>query len=109
MGFVFAVTLFISGMICGVVGVGTLLIWFLNDKTRKIERQIATFPDLGAKNLPKQAPVIIKLPPTVGSAASATILQDSKQRKVSRSTSAPVKILCRNLILTIICMFIVNM
>jgi len=87
MGFVFNVTLFISGMICGVVGVGALLIWFLNDKTRKIERQIAVFPDLGAKNLPKQSPVIIKLPPTVGSAPSTTILQENKQRKVSRATS----------------------
>jgi hypothetical protein len=91
MGLVFAVTLFISGMICGVVGVGSLLIWFLNDKTRKIERQIAAFPDLGPKNLPKQSPVIIKLPPTVGSAASATILQDSKQRKVRRSTSITIR------------------
>ncbi len=94
MGFVFAVTLFISGMICGVVGVGALLIWFLNDKTRKIERQIAAFPDLGAKNLPKQSPVIIKLPPTVGSAAS---VQDNKQRKVSRSTSVAIRYSGRNL------------
>jgi hypothetical protein len=59
MGILTGLIIFLSGAICGVVGLVVGIIYLLNVQTGKLEK-ISKFPDLAPKNIPKQIPVMAK-------------------------------------------------